>query len=51
MPLILVAGILGFAVIFCRRDRAFLLDLLQQTVEGEMQTATEDTRSSVAVMR
>jgi hypothetical protein len=51
IPLIILAGMLGFAVVFCRRDRVFLLDLLQQTVGGKMQTATENTSSSVAVTR
>jgi hypothetical protein len=51
IPLIVLAGILGFAVVFCRLDRVFLLDLLQQTVGGKMQTTTETAKSSVAVTR
>jgi hypothetical protein len=51
LHLVFLAAILGLAVVFCRRDRAFLLDLLQQTVGGKMQTATETAKSSVAVTR
>ncbi|MBK8159409.1 MAG: hypothetical protein IPK59_11815 [Rhodospirillaceae bacterium] len=51
IPLLFIAGILGFAVIFTRRDRVFLLDLLHQTVGGQMHDVTEDTASRTLVVR
>lgn len=51
VPLIFVVGMLGFAVVFCRRDRDFLLNLLHQTVGGQMHDVADDVRSPATVTR
>jgi hypothetical protein len=51
MPLLMVTGFLVFAVIFARRDRVFLLELLRETVDGQMQDAPRQTASPATVTR